>query len=303
MKRFRNIIIGVCLAVAAASPVASGQQDRVCWRTEGHLRTRTLKGYTLQIAPARVTDVGQQSTYEGWLCQALVLAPDGTIVFRAVDADIVFNAATGKDINGDGQPDAVFEAYSGGAHCCWTYWVVPLGNPLEKALAIQNEQGVGFTDLDGDGRPEIVTADGAFDYFDGFSHASTVFPLVVLRLKGTKLLDVSSEFWSEYEKEITEARKHLTEGMLRQFRTTRLGLTLECDDLQGERLRNECSVNWQVKALVLTVVLAELYGGREEEAWKTLDEMWPPTDKARIRNLILQTRARGILSYVGHSCR
>ena len=48
---------------------------------------------------------------------------------------------------------------------------------------------------------------------------------------------------------------------------------------------------------VLTIVFANLYGGREQEAWKELDEMWPPTDKERIRKVILQKRAEGILRY------
>ena len=50
--------------------------------------------------------------------------------------------------------------------------------------------------------------------------------------------------------------------------------------------------------LVLDIVLAYLYGGRGQEAWKALDEMWPATDKPRMRQMILKARTSGILSEI-----
>ena len=58
------------------------------------------------------------------------------------------------------------------------------------------------------------------------------------------------------------------------------------------------SAGSNVKPLVLTVVLAYLYSGRELQAWKALDEMWPRFDRQRIKRLILKTRAEGLLRYV-----
>jgi hypothetical protein len=52
-----------------------------------------------------------------------------------------------------------------------------------------------------------------------------------------------------------------------------------------------------VKPLVLTIVLAYLYSGREDQAWKALEEMWPRFDQQRIRKLIVETRAKGLLRY------
>jgi hypothetical protein len=51
--------------------------------------------------------------------------------------------------------------------------------------------------------------------------------------------------------------------------------------------------------LVLSIVLAEIYGGHEVEAWKLLDEMWPAFDRSRIRAEILEKRAKGVLKYTG----
>ena len=38
------------------------------------------------------------------------------------------------------------------------------------------------------------------------------------------------------------------------------------------------------------------YSGREQDAWRSLAEMWPPADVDRIRTALLNTRARGIHS-------
>jgi len=48
---------------------------------------------------------------------------------------------------------------------------------------------------------------------------------------------------------------------------------------------------------VLTIVLNYLYSGREPQAWQALDEMWPPSDKERVRGLILERQARGLLAH------
>jgi hypothetical protein len=51
-----------------------------------------------------------------------------------------------------------------------------------------------------------------------------------------------------------------------------------------------------VKAKVLEIVWCYLYSGREERAWRSLGEMWPASDVARIRAAILSARAHGIIS-------
>jgi hypothetical protein len=49
-----------------------------------------------------------------------------------------------------------------------------------------------------------------------------------------------------------------------------------------------------VKAQVLEIVWSYLYSGREQEAWRSLAEMWPSADLDRIHEEILRSRARGI---------
>ena len=47
---------------------------------------------------------------------------------------------------------------------------------------------------------------------------------------------------------------------------------------------------------VLTIVLNYLYSGREEQAWKALEELWPASDQGRVKGLILERRGRGLLA-------
>src|SRR5262249_40663383 len=121
--------------------------------------------------------------------------------------------------------------------------------------------------------------------FDCLSHAETVFPTLFLRLRGRELKDVGPEHWDDYANQIAEARQRITAAQLRQFRES----TTQDEMCEGNPR--------STMPKVLAIVFANLYGGREEEAWKALDEMWPPGDKERVRKLILQRRGEGILRY------
>jgi hypothetical protein len=54
---------------------------------------------------------------------------------------------------------------------------------------------------------------------------------------------------------------------------------------------------------VLTIVLDYVYSGREDDALKALDEMWPAGDVSRIKSLIGERRRRGLLANLACECR
>ena len=220
-------------------------------------------------------------------CRAVVLTPNGKIIAKAEDWSINLYKKD-LDIDGDGQPDLVLESYSGGAHCCWTYWLIAPSKHPALRKKIENERGIGFRDVKHDGNIIWLALDGSFDYFDDLCHACTVFPDVYLQLKGDKLVDVSSQYRFEYDHEINAARSKLKKEHLEDFIAAK---TPEQMFEAGE----------DIKPLVLTVVLGYLYSGRERSAWKALDQMWPQFDRDRIKKLILKTRAEGILRYVDRS--
>jgi hypothetical protein len=49
-----------------------------------------------------------------------------------------------------------------------------------------------------------------------------------------------------------------------------------------------------IKAKELEIVWSYLYSGREEEAWRAISEMWPPSDAARVSAQIVIARSHGI---------
>lgn len=97
------------------------------------------------------------------------------------------------DIGGTAEPEVFVDLYTGGAHCC----------TLTRFFRWDGTRYVGFShnfadpgyrlqDLDGDGRPELRSADAAFGYeFTSFAGAG--FPLQVWSFDGTKLRDVTKK--------------------------------------------------------------------------------------------------------------
>lgn len=253
---------------ATARLLPKGPQ--MCRGQQGAVES-AVNGFRIRLIPGL--------TEEGDGCKAEVDSAQGRIVFSTSDWGLTLLDVTGKDVNGDGDPGAVVEGYSGGAHCCWTYWIVSLGKSPGLLRRICNFTRAQFEDLNGDGRIEIVTRDGAFDYFEA-SHAYSAFPLVILRLDGKELNRVDQEFWPLYEKEIAEARAKLSPAMVEWFRK----------DAPDDAYSKEGT-----KYVVLTIVLDELYGGREQQAWKSLEELWPEKDLSRIRDKIRKTAAAGFL--------
>jgi hypothetical protein len=71
---------------------------------------------------------------------------------------------SGTDVNGDGLPDLVVSAWSGGEHCCYSSGVYSVGEDVRPVLALTTGNcGPGtFEDLDGNGTREFITCDDRF---------------------------------------------------------------------------------------------------------------------------------------------
>lgn len=236
----------------------------------GEVHKALGNGYALNIRPA-------PSEMEA-LCWAEISDNSGAVLYEVNDFAVGLHDTTGKDINGDGKPDVVIEASTGGARCCLQYAIVSLDPPRVLAQ-IRNAYPIGFKEMTG--RILLATQDGAFDFFQGFYEPSPRAD-VFLRFQGNQLEDVSAEFRDEYDRQIAKARQRLTKSELDQFRTA--GPTPQKPE---------------VHAAILTIVVEYLYSGREQQAWQAFDEMWPATTRQRVKQLILDTRARGLASQLG----
>lgn len=247
----------------------------------GHFKH--LKGYILRIDQHKEDTVYKDIVYEQTLCRASVISPGGKVIFQADDAGMKLNEMTGKDLNGDGQADAVFEGFSGGAHCCWTYWIVSLGDHSGLVQEFKNETDVSFYDIDNDGRIEIWTKDGAFEHFDCLSPTDSPLPTVIFRLESRALKDVGQEYKEGYDREIEDAWSTLKTFELDRFRAANYA----CEGESRETMPK-----------VLRIVLAYLYSGREQAAWQALEQMWPAHGVERIRRQIIDARSAGVLKNI-----
>jgi hypothetical protein len=86
------------------------------------------------------------------------------------------------DLDGDGEPEVVVDAFTGGAHCCSLAEIFRFtGSAYARLEADWGSNDYTLRDLDGDGRPELRGYDFAFE--DAFtSHAASFEPPLVLAL-------------------------------------------------------------------------------------------------------------------------
>jgi hypothetical protein len=111
------------------------------------------------------------------------------------------------DLDGDGEPEVLVDAYSGGAHCC------------ERTRVYRfRAGGYGFTvhqwgnqtyrlhDLDGDGHPEFVSADDRFSYAFA-SYAESRWPVRIFDARRGRLVERTRAFPAAVRRDM-RAQRH-----------------------------------------------------------------------------------------------
>ena len=123
-----------------------------------------------------------------------VLRDGEEIVRKALPDDrfllpLAGGAVVTRDLDGDGEAEALFSLFTGGAHCCVLTYLFDGTDEIEENWG---NPGYALRDFQRDGVPEFETADDAFNYRYS-SYASSLPPLKVLRLVDGKLVDVTRE--------------------------------------------------------------------------------------------------------------
>ena len=92
---------------------------------------------------------------------------EGGIFILADFEDAPKNWKNGDDLNGDGIPDVVVQEYTGGAHCCTTWHIFTLSNPLRQIAEFEAQHSdlFPFADVNNDGKLELVKFDWTFAYW------------------------------------------------------------------------------------------------------------------------------------------
>jgi hypothetical protein len=200
--------------------------------------------------------------------------------------------ALGVDF-GNGIPAAAFQVRMSEADCCMEYRIYSLVKPARLLRTITGGDLFTASDTDMNGSVEIWTHDTAA--LNGFERLSVneldSAPTVVFRLTQGQLVDVSSEFQPQFDIEIAKLRSGIQPQALKDFKNS--DGKLESNDSTSVELLHRLRL---VKIKALEIVWAYLYSGREQDAWRSLAEMWPATDVNRIRGAMENARSRGIHS-------
>jgi hypothetical protein len=270
-----------------SSPCRAEIPDVLCNGGSGSLEASFPTGVKVRVGAAKKDGLARR------LCEA-AMSWDQHNEVVATDVFQLDVDAFGVDV-GVGVPVVTLQVKKSSADCCMTYLIYSLQKPSRLLRTITGGDFFSAADTDLDGRVEIWSHDAAavagFETFVlGELDAP---PTIVLRFEGGRLLDVSSEFQSYFDSEIAKIREKIDQHDLLDFKSSNGALTpptaLSAEQLH--RLR-------RVKARVLEIVWSYLYSGREQEAWRSLAEMWPAADVERIRTAILDARARGISAEV-----
>ena len=265
------------LAWSGAAPAAD------CMNGRGELQRPLWDGYSLQIGPAQGDHVNE--------CFAAVIGADGKSVFETFGVDASMLRITGRDVNGDGKPDVVLLTHSATSPEN-VYSIIGTADPAGLIRQIATSAELNFEERT-EGRTDIVTHDTAFRDFEGLSPDQAPAPMMFLRLKGKEIYNVSQAYWPEYEQEITAAKANLSKTEIALFMGELPNQTQK--DKERDLTPQEMARRQVVKATILQIVLDYIYGGRGQDAWKAVSEMWPALDRQRIRQEILRTRMGGVM--------
>lgn len=236
-------------------------------------------------------------------------AKDGGLATRACEAavswdqhnQLVVTGASQLDVDafgvdlGVGVPVVTFQVKKSSTDCCMTYQIYSLQKPSRLLRTITGGDFFSAADTDLDGRVEIWSRDAeAVSGFETFVLGELdAPPTMVLRFEHGQLRDVSSEFQTYFDGAIAKIREKIDPQELSDFKksngTLKPPTAFSAEQLH--RLR-------RVKVKALEIVWSYLYSGREQEAWRSLAEMWPAADVDRVRAEVLDARAHGIRAEV-----
>jgi hypothetical protein len=109
-----------------------------------------------------------------------------------------------RDLDGDGSGDAIFDLFTGGAHCCALTYLYKNGTEI-----IKNWGNPGYRIRGGD----LITGDDRFTYHWG-SYAASLQPLQVFQLTSdAKLTDVTGERPAMLRKELKRFKRYYRQAV------------------------------------------------------------------------------------------
>lgn len=227
-----------------------------------------------------------------------VLSSNGSTLLDVEDFDIAFGqqpfggsvpgtmasgrVGAGENLNTGGKRYLVAFAYSGGAHCCYTAYVVDLSDPPQIIATIDARNGMGLSRaMPGDPHYpdlEFNIADQSFDYWNA-SHAESPFPSVWYRIESGSLRIALDKMIESADVVMTRHADMRPPGPGPKLLSTPVKPQPAPPRLEPD---------------LWSCMLDLLYSGNEEECWRVFEANWPkdfagPPTKSAFKQEFLAT--------------
>ena len=155
------------------------------------------------------------------------------------------------DIDGEGHPELVVQTYSGGAHCCFEYYILRLGDAVEEVIHIRGGNAmINFIDLNEDGVLEIETRDDTFAYWHN-SYADSPKAPILLEYEGGEYVLANRKYSEFLLKDMQRLEERLQE--------IKGGIPVEEEGFLWD-------FESRIPALLLGIMLDNIYTGRADRA-------------------------------------
>jgi len=273
---------------------------------------RVSVDYFAERAEDKAAYPGSRVKTEGY-CKFRVTSASGKTLASGQDEYVMSPQYT--DLDGDGVPDLILKTESSGTAGCGAIYVIQV-RPARFMGAIQGCEGLQVIDPGLEGLRvfdskysdrSVVEAHDSFDLPESNCHTCEPNVPVYFRFENGKLKDVSRDFIAEYDREIDEMRGLIRPQHIKAMLAART--PDEIASLPGFKTASEAELDHEpfdemagsMHNYVIRIAFCYVVSGRPEQAWETLDEMWPKWDRQRIKDEILkrieQSRRDGILKY------
>jgi hypothetical protein len=211
VPRFTLTVVAalVCGLLPATASAAPGGETRTATSPAGEVKAELTwdkqDDFEFRDVRIKITRGGAV------LHDALVPAPcDECPVIPQGFGDPEVPALSVRDLDANGEPEALVELYTGGAHCCsytqiYSFDAQPAPGAYRRTKGSWGDYGYQLKDLDKDGRPEFVSAD--FRFAAAFTaYAASGAPPRIFRFGDRKLKNVTRSFPKQIKSNLKQYR-------------------------------------------------------------------------------------------------
>jgi hypothetical protein len=306
--------IGLVLWTLSAASLPAFAQDSKAWLESQNLEAADSKSFNeFSAVIARAKGGGEQ--------RAIIFGKNGKPVWQSNPKETDPGSkwtlhSIGRDLDGNGQPDAHFSSNTGGATCCTTHHVYQL-KPQVRRLAVYSAGSMGggdFIEVPGKKAAVMVSADDSSA--NAFApYANSYFPLMILevgpkgrlqfaqdmmqsRLPGqpppvcTQPLATANPWLKERCAEYTTSR--------RQARSNEIKARLNAikSNRSADKLKWEDYFENGVLAAVSAEINRYAYTGHGGAGMNWLETVWPGNDavKTKFVSTLRQTQAKSVFA-------